>query len=78
MEHLRIVLAQLVSALGGPAAACARWAVGRSTLFGWLKGRHPPSLPALQRILVTLPMGDRYRIFQAIDADAEAAARTTP
>jgi hypothetical protein len=78
MDHLRVVLAGLVSALGGPAAACGRWGVGRSTLFGWLKGKHPPSLLALHRILVTLPVTDRYRVYMAIEADAEAAARSTP
>jgi len=72
MEHLRIFMARLVSSVGGPAAACTRWGVGRSTLFGWLKGKHPPSLPALQRVLVTIPATDRYALFMAIEADAWA------
>lgn len=75
MEHLRIFMAELVSSVGGPAAACTRWGVGRSTLFGWLTGKHPPSLDALQRVIASVPPDARDSIYMAIEADAGAAAR---
>lgn len=75
MEHLRTWLAHSVSAVGGPAAASKAWGIERRTLFYWLQGKHPPSLKAIQRVIVTLPIKDRYALFQAIEADAEAAAR---
>jgi len=75
MEHLRIFMAELVSYVGGHVAACTQWRVGRSTLFGWLTGKHPPSLDALQRVIASVPPDTRDSIYMAIEADAGAADR---
>lgn len=72
MQHLSAALARVVRQLGGPTGAGKAWRVDRGTVLRWLKGSHPPSLPALQRVLVTIPATDRYALFMAIEADAWA------